>query len=136
MNNQYDLLHEGSYLFRHLFKASPNAQLLTRYRKANLTLGLHKTDEVALNQAIMIDGNFDAVAIEYALRMRQRDNPLSRKMAILDYLAEVDCDHNSSFHQVKKGGLPMALAALFGVMVSTIYYLLKGRYLVWKYRLA
>jgi hypothetical protein len=134
MKTRYDLVHEGGYLFRHLFGIAADAKLLTRYRDANLLLKVSVEDGVTGSLMVMIERDLDVAAIEYILRLQNRGNPVSCKVAIATYLAEGDPRYNRIF-QTRSSGIGKGIFMMLKIAFSIVTSLAKGKYLVWRYRL-
>lgn len=102
---------EAEYLYRAFFRADPPPGFAERYAGAHEAWGLRETREQRAALDALVQGGLNAEALEYVLRLRDRDNFLTRKVAVVHYLAECAPDTLGDFTLREDMGL-MAWAAL------------------------
>lgn len=125
------LAAEAESFYRTLFGAPAPPAVTERYIAANVhCFGTDFADPVT---SVVVRRGLDPEAVEFALRLRG-STPLTRKLQILFYLAEVRSENYDYF--VSRGeSLPAAVLALFGSILRSVWKFLKGQYLVRRYRL-
>ena len=107
---------------------------MERYIDANRRC-IPSIDSQALSsiETILFCG-LDVEAVEYALRLRDRDNVLTKKIQILFYLVEVRAKYFGYFFNCRTNRI-RAAADLFHAVLLSVYKLIKGRYFVRRYGL-
>ncbi len=128
-----DLKAEADALHRVLFGRPVPEDLARRYVDANLSWLGQAPPALPISVDTIFRRRLDLEAVEFALRLRERNNPLTRKMHTLCYLAEVRSENYAIFVQQKNRFLT-ALATLVLLSFRSLYKLVKGTYLVWRFR--
>lgn len=130
-----ELRREAHYLYRCFFKDSADVALLDRYVKAHEHYGIkeNKKDQHVMRKLKLL--NIDAEAVEYVLRLRDRNNILTRKTEILYFLAECESIRSGDFFNSQDAGLK-AWLHLIGALGDTVLCFLKGCILVRRHDLA
>lgn len=120
------LHQEAAILYRALFGRDLPPVVGDRYARAIGAAGLADDGtEIADWHA----RGLDIEALEYALRIRARDNGLSRRVLIMTYLGEVRRENVDWFID-RKGGFVVAWASLAYHAMRSIYLVVKGTLLV------
>ncbi len=118
-----NLTREVEYIFKNLF---PKKEL-TQDIKIQYTLFGNKLCNTGNNVKIrkIIDHKLDVEAIEFFLRIRDRENILTQKIHALIYLIEVKKDFYDEFY-VEKDFLLKGLFTLIYFTLRSIYKFFKG----------
>jgi hypothetical protein len=123
---------EARYLHAALFKCSLSDEVIERYTAAHNTLFPEPDGEPMLRKIVAL--RLDAEAIEFVLRRRSPQNPLTRKMQILCYLVEVRATYFPSFVNTSESTFH-AISELLVSGALSGWKLIKGKYLVWRHGL-
>jgi nucleoside-diphosphate-sugar epimerase len=121
---------EARYLTARLFSRALDERSVERYRDACRLLPASPEDD--LNMKKIVARRLDVEAIEYALR--RRGSQLTKRIQILGYLLEFRADCFDLFVNTRKSRVAAFVGLGFSVALA-VYKMLKGRYLVWRYRL-
>lgn len=130
------LENEVQYLAHFFFKKEVNDLTVKRYQSANETI-FSETLDLARQQSHvdkLVNAKVDLEAIEYAWRIKNQENILSKKMQILFYLLESNSDFYPTFINPQDShykGIFSLITALF----TSIYKLLKGKLLLGHYEI-
>ena len=130
-----ELHREAHYLYRCFFNGYSDVVLQDRYAKAHELYGM---TENKIERRLMYNlqtFHLDAEAVEYVLRLKDRDNILTRKVGILHFLVECGTIRHDSFFNSRDAG-PMVWLYLLGALGNTVRCFLKGHILVRRYGLA
>jgi len=124
------LAREAVLLHQAVFGFAAPKEVVSQYVDA---VSRHPDDaRVAVDMVRIADLLLDAEAIEIALRLRSRQNSLTRKFHVMCYLCETRPEYYRRFvcedTRFVRGFLSLAFHTF-----RTAYKLLKGRYLLWKY---
>jgi len=129
-----ELEREVACFHNHFFRETLHRDVVNRYIAAN-QLCLPEQDARAASMIEKIVSNgLDVEAIEYALRLKNRDNILTKKIQILFYLVEVRSRYFPYFFNCNRTILRAITSILFSVPL-TAYILCKGNFLIWRYDL-
>ncbi len=118
----------------HLFREKLHQEIIVRYTAANRAYVPHVDSQTASMMAKIVSHGLDVEAIEYVLRLKKKDNVLTKKVQILFFLVEVRSQYFDYFFNRKKARLKAAGGIVFSVTM-TIYKFIKGKYLIWRYDL-
>ena len=121
------LADEARYLHRCLFRVSADELTIERYKAAHKKLFANEPPSLATSR--VIERGLDAEAVEFALRRRRRGVDLTRKLAMLCYLAEVRKEHLGRFINQRNSRFG-ASTEIAGAMVCTLWKLAKGEYVI------
>jgi hypothetical protein len=128
------LVEEVKYFHQRVFKSDPEPDTIQRYTAANhLCFSAMPNTRSTLIQKL-VSKKIDVEAVEVAWRLRDPRNPLTLKLQILCYLAEVKSRQMPRFVNLKPG-FSRGVAQL---MLSTAWGLIKfvkGRFLIWRHGL-
>jgi hypothetical protein len=129
-----DLEKEVIYFHDQFFTEVLHNTVIERYVAANMLC----LPDVNANTASMIENiiynKLDVEAIEYAFRIKQRNNDLTKKIQILFYLVEVRASYFPYFFNCRSARL-LAVKSILFVTIRTVYKYLKGNYLIWRFKL-
>ena len=128
------LEREVEYFHAGFFRAELHPEVARRYMEANRMCipavdaqTLHVIEKVLFYR-------LDVEAVEYALRFRNRENFLTKKIQILFYLVEVRSKYFQYFFNCRTDRLGAALD-VFASLALTVCKLIKGKYLIRRYGL-
>jgi len=121
------LASEARYLHWCLFRLSPDELTVERYRAVHKKLFAHEQPSLAVSR--VVDRRLDAEAVEFALRRRRAGTELTRKLAILCYLAEVRREYLGLFINRRNSRI-RAWTDIAGAMASSLWKLVKGEYAI------
>jgi hypothetical protein len=124
------LKEEAGYFYKKIFSANPSPAIVASYVKANQSLMKNGHGKVQF----LVARRADIEAVEIAWRRLIPDNPLTRKIHILIYLAESTPENFPRFYSFKSRcittwSLPVIQAC------RTIYKLIKGKILLKRFKL-
>jgi hypothetical protein len=118
-----ELDRECALLCRQIFGVEPPPGCAEAYRQAHAVVFASVPPEAGLAEAVR--GAWDLEALEFAWRLRDKDNALSKKVNILFYVMEARPEGFSAF--VNSGPAPLrAWAKLSYETLRSAYKLLKG----------
>lgn len=123
---------EAAFFHRKIFGWSGSEEILRAYVAANEVLLKNDDCSTLVNIDFIVKREIDIEAIEIALRRKYPQNLLTRKLLILCYLAESRSEYFTTFVNEQHQPLRAFLKLSF-VSVRSVYKLLKGRWLLWKY---
>ncbi len=126
------LADEAVYFHLRLFGAVPDPQVVSRYQAANAHLfgAAFSTPTVTR----VLQRRLDAEAVEFVLRLRDRENVLTKKFQILLYVVESRSAYFEHFVNVRR--MPIRACLLLVTAATRAgWLLLKGGFLVWRHRL-
>ena len=132
MHVTQELCREAEFFHERIFGQPIPDEIRARYVRAN---GMLLKDTEAVRQVrinLILERSMDVEAIEFALRRRAPQNLLTKKLLILCYLAESRSDYYTRFVNEQE----KSYRAYLELSVSTLrslYKLLKGRWLIWRY---
>lgn len=133
MNNKL-LKKEVDYFIRFFFKKETDEMTIDRYIHANKEV--FSNNKITEHQSILleslIENNVDIEAIEFAWRLKDRENVLSKKIQIVFYLLEVKSEFFILMINERKSILKASIILSFSICHS-IYKLLKGLILLRRY---
>ncbi len=129
-----ELHREARYLYRCFFNDSADVVLLDRYARAHERYGIKENKMERRIMYKLQSLHLDAEAVEYVLRLKDRGNILTRKVAILHFLAECEPTRSGDFFNSQDVG-PRVCLYLFGLLGHTVRCFVKGRILVRRYGL-
>lgn len=130
-----ELNAEADYLHRCFFGEPADEILMDRYAGAHDRYGIKEGQQCLRLMKIVITHCLDAEAVEYALRLKNRNNILTRKVEILHFLAECQPRRSKDFFNDKDMG-PKVWLDIIRALVDTLRYFIVGRRLVRRYGLA
>jgi SAM-dependent methyltransferase len=130
-----ELRREAQYLYRRFFGDSADAALQERYARAHERYGITENHAERRMMHLLQSRQLDAEAVEYALRLKDRGNILTRKVEILHFLAECETSRSDDFFNARDVG-PRVWLDLFGALGNTVRCFLKGHILIRRYGLA
>lgn len=126
---------EARHLYRRLFGGEATAEVAQRYVEAHERFSFVETEpELALVRAVVQRG-LNVEAVEYVLRLRHKDNVLSRKVAVLHYLAECRPELFGLFLNTRPGLARGACSLLLALARVPLLYLV-GRFQARRHGLA
>jgi hypothetical protein len=128
------LKREAEYFHGRFFREALPSEVVERYVAANRICIPVVESGTAASMEKLVSHHLDVEAVEYAFRLKNRDNALTRKIQILFYLVEVRCKYFDYFFNSKKQRLRAAGSILPAVAMAP-YKLLKGKYLIRRYGL-
>ncbi len=121
---------ECGWLCQEVFGFKPDASIVRAYQEAHRIVF---TDaEISLWQtrlARAVEKYYDLEAVEYAWRVRDKNNPLSKKMQILFYLVETDRRYFHLFVNRRKSWFKACLVMAYQG-VRSAYKVTKGTMLL------
>lgn len=124
---------ECQYFHRFLFRRDPSAEIKAQYQRANLQFMKEECENNPLIEKI-ITHHLDLEAIEIALRRRNPNNILKKKLHILLFLVEVRASYFHHFYNIQDWHLRAFLTLSLSTLRS-LYKILKGSYLIWRFQL-
>ncbi len=128
------LAREARSLHQALFGCAAPEAVVERYVRAHEVCPAARTAEARRALDLILSRHLDAEAIEYALRLRKTRPFLTQKFQILFYLVEVRSAYYPRFVNERQAPARAAWVMLCSVLRSLVL-LLKGQYLVRRYRL-
>jgi hypothetical protein len=128
------LAREARYLHQAVFRGAIPEEVVERYIRAHDAFPSVRTEAARRTLDVILSRNLDPEAIELALRVRKGNPALTQKFQILCYLVEVRSAYYPYFVNQRPGAARAAGAMLRAAMYS-LGKLLKGCYLVRRYRL-
>jgi SAM-dependent methyltransferase len=128
------LADEARYIHNSFFSEPLDQTVIDRYVAANRLCIPQLDDRRAEIIDRIVSTRLDLEAIELVFRLRQPDNLLTKKIQILFYLVEVRSAYYRRFIN-DDANFSLALRSLAGSALGAVWKFLKGRYLVWKYKL-
>lgn len=132
--NNAMLEHEAVYFHGCFFNEQLDQDVINKYADASrICLPVVDSQSARTIEIILVNG-LDVEAIEYALRLKNRDNVLTKKLQILFFLIEVRSRYTGYFFNWKKARLN-AMASIFYSIILTAYKYVKGSHLIRKYDL-
>lgn len=132
--NDITLEREAQYLHDHFFSEKIHREVLSRYVEANRRCLPYVDTQSAGMIDKIVSCELDVEAIEFVLRLKKRDNFLTRKIEILFFLVEVRSQYFGYFFNCKEDMLSAIRSLIISIM-TTPYKYVKGKYLSWKYKL-
>ena len=132
--SEEELIREVTFFHQCYFKTRLAEEVIERYITANRQV-LPPADEPSakmLNE--LVSRKLDIEAVEFVLRLKNRENLLSKKLQILFFLLEVRRDYIFYFFCFKRGKIQAIAGILSAVMLSIGKYV-KGSYLLWRHKL-
>ena len=126
------LQKEAEFLHFAIFGRSAPEALRSAYVSANHFLFREPNKYLDVKVEAIVTRSIDIEAVEFALRRRTPDNVLSKKFLILCYLAEARSDHFEDFVNDRNRPL-IAILQLSLHTLRSVYKLIKGNFLIWKY---
>jgi len=131
-HNAEEYEEEARYLHAALFACPLPGEVVERYAAAHGALFPDMQAGPLVRK--IVARRLDAEAIEFVLRRRSPQNPLTAKMQILCYLVEVRAAYFPYFFNAGDSTLHTFGELLFsGVLAG--WKLIKGRYLIWRHGL-
>ena len=124
------LSDEAEYFYRYLFSESADKNTVDKYIQANLKF-LPQPEEGIRR---LVTARADIEAAELAWRYLSADNPLTRKIHIMLFLAETTPANYSKFFSEKNSRFT-ALVSLSYHTLRSVLKILKGKYLMKRWRL-
>lgn len=121
------LRQEARYLHTQLFREEPPANVVDRYAAAVAACGIGGEGCGVMEKLVAL--RLDAEAVEFALRRRDRENALTKRMQILMYLVEVRSPYFAYFFNTERN-LKRTIFHLAGSLLRSMYKLVKGQYLI------
>lgn len=103
--------------------------LVRRYRELHRSCAIEGNEALPVDVGRLLDRGLDLEALELALRARERDNTLTRKLQALCTLAEVRGAYFGRFVQRRDARLA-PFAALLWLGVRSLYKRAKGHWLL------
>ncbi len=131
-----DLILEREAIYFHscFFDEELSQDVVRRYIEANRRF-LAAGDERSRNMIdTVILHRLDVESVEYALRLKEKDNILTKKIQVLFFLIEVRSRYFGYFYNCEKATL-RAGVELCIACIMTVYKFIKGKYLIWRYDL-
>jgi hypothetical protein len=120
---------EGEAVYWALFRRPIPSILAQRYQRAALEMDRSAPSGELAALARLVAGRADLEAAELAARLTGRLPLLTRKLALMAYLAETLPDHQRYF-VARRSNLPGALAALAWSAALTVVKALRGVWLL------
>ena len=124
-----ELSREAEVFHQAIFGRPIPADILKAFVSANQILLQDPSNVIPVKIDTIIERSLDVEAIEFALRRRNPQNLLTKKLLILCYLAESRSAYFTTFvnqeHQPVKGFIKLSIATL-----RSVYKLLKGHFLI------
>lgn len=131
----FDLVDEANFFNHQVFSGKLTPEIISQYVKAHeFVLKSPAVTIKKIDLSLIIDKSLDLEAIEYALRLKFRDNLITKKIHILSYLLEANRDYNSLYFNEKAGFLKGFIILGYHV-VRSCYLFIKGSYLINRYNL-
>jgi len=132
--NQDNLKLESIYFAKFFFSKEIADAAIMQYISGNQKIFLQDNNYTIQSSYIeqIVSNKADIEAIEYAWRLRDRQNILTKKIRIVFYILEVKSDYLSLFVNTKKSFLSSA-AIIFLSALKSVYKLYKGKFLLRKY---
>ena len=122
---------EARYLHRAFFHRDPASEVVRRYVEANVhCFGVDASASPLVK--VLVERKLDAEAVEFALRVRGRDNVLTRKIQILCYIVETRADYYADFVNDTACTSKAAVVLILSVPKAA-YKFLKGSLLCWRH---
>lgn len=135
VESEQALIAQAHYLSDELFGARAPDALATAYARAHAhALGVFEGAECGVVDSLVRLG-LDLVAVEYAMRIREPTNLLTKKVRIFVYLAESHPDYFAFFINDRDSSVYRSIGALILEMFRSGWKALKGLWLIWRYRL-
>jgi len=128
------LAREARYLHQAVFGGAIPEAVVERYIRAHDSFPALRSEEARHMLEVVLSRNLDPEAIELALRVRKGNPALTRKFQVLCYLVEVRSAYYPRFVN-QRPGAARAAAAMLRASLYSLGKLLKGWYLVRRYRL-
>lgn len=129
------LEQEALYLYRVFFGATIDQTTLDRYIQAHRHFCLTHDATASRLMTTLLRNDLDAEAVEYVLRLKSRDNILTRKVEIIHYLAECRQSRSSDFFPVDDKDR-FVWPGIFLALFRSARCFIHGHYLVRKHKLA
>lgn len=126
------LEREARALYRVILKRDPDRRLVDRYVRANHSLC---GDEEIPRFSELVDRGVDLEAMEFAWRLKDARNPLTRKVHIMIYLAEAIPVNFPAFFNSRRRRFG-ALFILFRHFLRSVYKGVKGLVLLKRWKIA
>lgn len=129
-----ELSKEAEYFLK-FFKKEDGKDIVNLYIDSHNFLFQENEIEIQrINIEAIIKYKLDVEAIEFACRVKNKDNLLTKKIHIMIYILESQKQNNHMFLNYENGFLKgFSLLAFF--TIRSIYSLVKGKYLIWRYKL-
>jgi hypothetical protein len=129
------LAREAAVFHRAFFGEAADEVTMQRYEAANQRYLSDNTRREAAAVARVVARHLDVEAVELALRLRNHNNLLSKKVRILFYLAEVRARYVPFFVNYDRRSLGGTVLSLGASLLVTGWKLARGNYLVWRHAL-
>lgn len=130
------LIDEGRLLARRVFGAELDDREASRYARAVGALHLDRDDPSGRHRIMLhraLAGHYDVESIEFALRLTNRKNPVSRRIQTLSFIIEGGARQSHRFLAEKPSPLSAVLAlSVHGFRAAALYA--RGRYALWALR--
>lgn len=129
------LQREARYLYSYFFDRCPDIDTMERYVAAHLHFDFVESESDRSLIDNILSYQLHPEAIEYVLRLRNHDNTLTRKVAILHYIAECKSENHATFINCNPG-LLRGCTDILKALLRVPYLLIRGFYQVKKYGLS
>ena len=129
------LQQEACYLYPFFFGCCPDPQVIKRYVLAHAHFKIDEADAECKVMETLMKQRLNAEAVEFLLRLRNRENSLTRKVAVLHYIAECRPELHALFVNERPGFL-RGLFEVFGGMLRTVLLFVVGYIQVKRFGLA
>jgi hypothetical protein len=134
VQNDEMLEREAEHFHACFFREALHRDVVKRYVAANRACIPFVDAETVSSIEKILSYGLDVDAVEYGLRLKNRENALTKKIQILFFLIEVRSKYFDCFFNRKTERL-RAVAGMFSAVMLTAYKFIKGRYLVRRYGL-
>lgn len=135
MERREQLEQEATYLHAAFFDDAGDNDTINRYVAVHEHFQMQDLPQDRRLLDILQANNLDVEAVEYVLRLRNRNNALTRKVEILHYLAECQPQRSGDFINDKDERI-IGWTRLFCAAGRMFFCLIYGSYLARKYDLA
>ncbi|HYA43383.1 MAG TPA: hypothetical protein VEF34_18930 [Syntrophobacteraceae bacterium] len=135
VQNEKMLEREAVYFHAAFFREKLHPDVVERYIAANRTCIPAVDSQTLSSIETILSCRLDVEAVEYAFRLKDRHNVLTKKIQVLFYMVEVRSAYFGHFFNCRPKRLGAA-ADIFYAIALTVYKAIKGKYLIRRYGLA